>query len=63
MITRHALDVEPDRRPAVQLAPYLQTPGLVLDRLSVRYVPGRYTAGQTSKPVDLLPFLDQAMLR
>jgi uncharacterized protein (DUF849 family) len=33
------------------------------EHLSVLYVLGRYTAGQTSNPSDLLPFLDAAVLR
>lgn len=33
------------------------------ERLSVLYVLGRYTAGQTSDPTDLLPFLGQSMPR
>lgn len=42
----------------------LQARGLIpFDRLSVLYVLGRYTAGQTSDPTDLLPFLGESMPR
>lgn len=42
----------------------LQARGVVpFERLSVLYVLGRYTAGQTSDPGDLLPFLGEAMPR
>lgn len=42
----------------------LQARGVVpFERLSVLYVLGRYTAGQTSAPSDLLPFLGEAVPR
>jgi uncharacterized protein (DUF849 family) len=48
---------------AVQLA-RLQARGVVpFERLSVLYVLGRYTAGQTSAPGDLLPFLGESVPR
>ena len=48
---------------AVQLAS-LQVRGVVpFERLSVLYVLGRYTAGQTSDPGDLLPFLGDVVPR
>lgn len=46
-----------DVNDAIRLAE-LQKRGLIpFERLPVLYVLGRYTAGQTSKPVDLLPFV------
>jgi len=48
---------------AVRLAS-LQARGVVpFERLSVLYVLGRYTAGQTSDPGDLVPFLGEAVPR
>jgi uncharacterized protein (DUF849 family) len=48
---------------ALQLAA-LQARGIVpFERLSVLYVLGRYTVGQTSTPADLLPFLDARLPR
>jgi len=48
---------------AVRLAELKARGVIPFDQLSILYVLGRYTAGQTSDPADLLPFLDAAVPR
>ena len=45
---------------AVRLADFRKRGLLPFDRLSVLFVLGRYTAGQTSSPSDLLKFIDSS---